>query len=189
MPRIQRPYYNLHQVTTGQYTSGNEFVLSTGEIYIGPYHILPNGQRFTEFQPVDRSIELFEFRLNPTADILKYNTITGREINRYLTPNPFYPRPSLDDYRIGWIERFFIQQRTSPINTIIEIDSIQFNGVNTQNSPGINGVLWNRLRLEWKISKLSTDDIQYLNNRSIQMAEPSFTGISEYLTNPLEFFR
>lgn len=189
MPRIQRPYYNLHQITTGQYTSGNEFVLSNGQVYIGPYHILPNGQYFTEFQPIDSSVEIFELRLNPTEDILLYNRSTGREIDRYLTPNPYYPIPSLDDYNIGWIERFFIQKRTSPLNTIMEIDSTQFNGINTGNTSGINGILWNRLRLEWKISKLPVNDVQYLNLLSIQRAEPTFNGISGYLLNPLEFYR
>lgn len=189
MPRIQRPYYNLHQIQTGQYTTGNEFVLSTGEVYIGPYHILPNGQRFTGFQPETNSAEIFEIRLNPTADILRYNQITGKEINRYLAPNPYYPRPSVDDYRLGWIERFFIQNRNSPINTIMEIDSPQYNSINTQNSPGINGVLWNKLRLEWKISKIPMDDAKYLNLRSVQLAEPSFAGISQYIVNGLEFYR
>lgn len=188
MPRIQRPYYNLHQLTTGQYTSGNEFVISTGEVYIGPYHILPTGQRFSGFQPEVKSIELFELRLNPTADILRYNQITDGGINRYSTPNPYYPSPSLDDYKRGWIERFFIQKRTSPINTIMEIDSQQFNQINTQNNPGINGILWNKLRIEWKISKIPSADANYLNLLSIQISEPKFTGISAYITNGLEFY-
>lgn len=189
MPRIQRPFYNLHQITTGQYTAGKEFVISTGEIYIGPYHILPNGQRFTGFQPEDRSIELFELRLNPTEDILRYNRITGNEINRYLAPNPYYPNPASIEYNRGMIERFFVQKRSSPINTIMEIDSLQFNGINTQHNIGINGVIWNKLRIEWKISKIPINDAGYLNSLSIQRSEPSFKGISAYLIDPLEFYR
>lgn len=189
MPRIKRPHYNLHQITTGQYTTGNEFVLVDGSIYTGPYHILPNAQRFTGFQPEASSVEIFELRLNPTDDILRYNQITGNEINRYITPNPYYPVPSADDYRLGWIERFFIQKRTSPVNTIMEIDSTQYNSINVQNSPGVNGILWNRLRVEWKISKFPSADANYLNLLSLSRAESTFPGISAYLTNGLEFYR
>lgn len=186
MPRIQQPHYNLHQIRTGQYSSGDEFVLVDGSIYIGPYHVLPNGQRFTEFQPTDKSVELFELRLNPTQDILRYNQITGNEVNRFSAPNPYYPIPSLDDYRRGWIERFFIQKRTSPVNTIMEIDSGQYNKINSPE--GINGTLWNKLRLEWKISKMPVEDARYLNALSCQRNEPNFSGISSFL-NPLEFYR
>ena len=186
MPRIQQPHYNLHQIQTGQYSSGDEFVLVDGSIYIGPYHILPNGQRFTEFQPTDKSVELFELRLNPTQDILRYNQITGNRVNRFSAPNPYYPIPSLDDYSRGWIERFFIQRRTSPINTIMEIDSGQYNKINAPE--GINGTLWNKLRLEWKISKIPVKDAEYLNALSCQRAESAFAGISTFLS-PLEFYR
>lgn len=189
MPRIQQPYYNVHQITTGQYTSGDEYVLQSGEIYIGPYHILPNGQRFTGFRPEDNSVELLELRLFPTADMLRYNMITGNEANRYTDPNPVYPSPTEDDYKIGQFERYFIQKRTSPHNTIIEIDSTQFNQVNTLNNPGLNGAIWNKVKIIWKISKIPAIDADYLNRLACQRAEPAFPGVSSHLRDGLEFFR
>lgn len=189
MPRISQPYYNLHQISTGHFTSGGEFVLYSGEEYIGPYHILPNGQRFTEFRPTQKSVELYELRLNPTFDILKYNQITGNKVNQYVVPISFEPLPNLDDYNRGWIERFFLQKRNNAEFTIIEIDSNQFNSINTKNNPGINGIIYNSLRIEWKISKLPKDDIFYLNSRTIQLNEPNFNGLTRYLINPLEFYR
>ncbi len=127
MSRISRPYYNLHQITTGKYSSGGEFVIKDGSIYIGAYHILPNGQKFSGFRPEKGSIELYDLRLNPTQDIQRYNQITGNAINRYLTPISFSPLPTLEEYNNGRIERFFIQKRNSALNSIMEIDSIQFN--------------------------------------------------------------
>ena len=118
MSRISRPHYNLHQITTGQITDGGEFVLNDGSIYIGAFHILPNGQRFTEFQPNEKSVEIFELRLNSTQDILRYNQITGKSINKSVNPISFQPSPTLDDYKKGRIERFFIQKRNSTLNTI-----------------------------------------------------------------------
>ena len=189
MPRISQPYYNLHQIITGRYSSGNEFVLKNGEIYVGSYHILPTGQRFSGFQPEPSSVELFELRLNPTQDILRYNQITGNEINRYIPPILYSPIPTLDDYKKGKIQRFFVQKRNSPLNTILEIDYNQFNSINTENNPGINGVIYNKVLLEWRISKISTQDASYLNNLEIQKNLPNFPYLNLYLTNTLEFYR
>lgn len=189
LSRISKPYYNLHQITTGQFTDGNEFALNDGTIYVGSYHILPNNQRFTEFQPNGKSVELFELRLNPTQDILRYNQITGNAINKYIAPISFQPNPSLDDYKKGRIERFFIQKRNSSLNTIIEIDSNQFNSINTLNNPGINGVIWNKLKINWIISKIPKEDAFYLNQQQLIRNSINFPGIGIFITNPLEFYR
>lgn len=41
MTRIQKPYFNLHQITKGLITNGGEFVVKDGSEYIGMFHILP----------------------------------------------------------------------------------------------------------------------------------------------------
>ena len=189
MPRIKQPFYNLHQLTLGKYTEGGEFVLKNGELYVGSYHILPSGQMFSGFRPEKGSVELFELRLNPTPDILRYNQITGKEINRYSTPSSFSPNPTLDDYNRGKIERFFIQKRNSALNSIMEIDSIQYNQINVKNNPGINGIIYNKVKLEWIISKLPVDDASYLNGLTISKNTPNFPYLETFLTNTLEFYR
>lgn len=187
--RIAKPHYNLHQIDTGKYTSGNEYALVDGQPYTGPYHILPNGQKFTGFRPDRSSVELFEIRLNPTPDILRYNAVTSNGIDRYSAPYPYYPMPTLDDYARGHFQRFFIQKRNSPLNSIMEVNVEQYNSVNTQGNPGLNGVVWNRLLLEWKISKIPKADAEYLNSSAVARSEPSFPGIINHLPNGLEFFR
>lgn len=189
MPRVSRPYYNLHQITTGKYTEGGEFVLYNGEPYTGGYHVLPNGQKFTGFNPEDKSVELFEQRLNPTQDILRYNQVTGNTINKYVPPIPYQPSPTTDDYKRGRFERYFVQKRNSPLNTTMEIDGQQFNQINTLNNPGINGVLYNKLKLDWKISKIPKEDAYYLNKLLLQKNTPTFPGIGEFVNNPLEFYK
>jgi hypothetical protein len=189
MTRIQKPHYNLHQIQTGLYSSGGEFTIKTGEEYIGSYHILPTNQKFSGFRPEPTSVELFELRLNPTPDILRYNQITGNEINRYNPPISFSPNPNADDYKRNKIERFFVQKRNSPLNTIVEIDQPQFASVNTQNNPGINGVIWNKVRLDWIISKIPINDAEYLNSREIQKNLINFPHLDLILTNTLEFYR
>lgn len=189
MARIQQPFYNLHQIEKGLITSGDEFVLKSGEIYVGMFHILPTGQRFSGARPEKGSVEIFELRLNPTPDILKYNQLTGNEINRYSTPISFSPNPNLDDYKRGRIERFFIQKRNSAMNSIMEIDQIQFASINLKNNPGINGVIWNKVRIDWIISKIPMNDAEYLNGRTIAKNSIEFPYLGTFLTNNLEFYR
>lgn len=189
MGRVQQPYYNLHQITTGQYTNGGEFVLRNGEIYIGSYHVLPTQQRFTGFRPEPGSVELFELRLNPTDDILRYNRLTGNTINKYVSPQQIQPEISDDDYGRGRIDRLFVQKRNSPQNTITEIDYLQYNSINTSNNEGISGVTWNSCNIEWIISKISKADAAYLNEISIKRVLPAFPHLDAYLTDLSEFYR
>lgn len=189
MPRISKPYYNIHQIKTGQYTSGNEFVFLDGTDYVGSYHVLPNGQRFTGFQPESTSMELIVKRIESTPDLLRYNQINDLSVSQYLPPISFQPNPSTEDYRLGKIQRFFIQKRNSPLNTIMEISAEQFNSINTQNNPGINGIIYNSTGFEWIISKIPIQDAQYLNQRTLAKYEILFPYIGKFIVNPLEFYK
>lgn len=186
---VQRPYYNLHQIVAGQYTSGNEFVLEDGTDYIGQYHILPSNQYFTEPRPMTDSVEIFLKRSDVTPEALVYNKIQNRKTSQYEVPVAMDPRPTTEDYNAGEMERYFVQKRTSPLNTIIEIDSIQYNKINTINNPGINGILWNKLKINWKISKLPKEDIVWHNTKTVIESNSKFPGLGRYLQNKLEFFK
>ena len=186
---VSRPYYNLHQIITGQYSSGGEYVYKDGTDYIGPFHILPSEQFFTGPRPEPNSKEIFVKRLEITPDILRYNINAGGTTSRYETPIPISRFPTSDEYSIGEMERYFVQKRNSPRNTIIEIDYIQFNKINKQNSPGINGVVWRELLLTWKISKLSSNDAYAWNQRIVISNENIFPGLQNFLSNFLEFYR
>ena len=186
---IQVPYYNQHQIISGQYTEGNDFVSKDGVDYVGLYYIIPTGQRFTGSRPEPKSQELFVKRINQTSDTLIYNNLNDNSFPKYVNPVLMVSFPESDDYGRGFMERFFVQKRNSPINTIMEINSEQFNKVNTTNKPGINGVIWNKLRLNWKISKIPQQDAKTLNGLSIVKAEHNFPYISRYLTDLLEYYK
>lgn len=186
---VSRPYYNLHQIITGRYTSGDEYVLEDGTDYVGPFHILPTNQLFTGPRPEPKSKEIFEKRLDVTNDILRYNINTGNKTSRYETPIAISRVPTGDEYAIGIMERYFVQKRNSPSNTIIEIDNIQFNKINQQNNPGINGVIWKELLINWRISKIPKQDAYELNRRLVTEAENNFPGLKNFLSNYLEFYK
>lgn len=186
---IKRPYYGIHQIITGQYTAGGEFVLDDGNDYIGVYHILPNGQRFTHPRPKPSSKELHEKRTDMAEDVIFYNRLTRREISRHTYPIQYQPIPTNDDYEFGQIERYFVQKRNDPRNTILEIDGQQFNQINVNNSPGINGVIWNSVIIPWRISVISREHAADLNRTALIDAEHNFVGIGAYITNVLEFYK
>ena len=186
---LRRPYYGLHQIVTGQYTSGNEYVLDDGSDYIGSYHILPNGQRFTYSVPKLTSVELFEKRNDITEMVKTYNNIIDQNISRYVSPKPYQPIPDGVDYEIGQIFRYFVQKRNNAKMTITEIDNEQFSSINLINAPGINANIWNSLIIPWKISKIPANDVSIINRRTLVAAEHNFPYIGIYLPNVLEFYR
>lgn len=186
---ISNPYYNLHQLTLGQYTDGNEFVTDDGADYIGLYHIIPTGKRFSGARPEPTSVELLVKRLLQTNDSKVYNKITNSDYPNYVNPILLTPNPSTDDFKVGQIERYFVQKRNNPRTTIIEINSNQFNKINTTNKPGINGIIWNKLLINWKISKIPIDDAKFINYLTLVKAENKFPYISQYLTNTLEYYK
>lgn len=188
MPVIQHPYYAQHQVLTGQYTPGDEFILENGNDYIGGYHVLPSNQFFTGFSPNDKSIELF-IKLNDVSqDVKTYNKVNNIITSKYIGPIPYLVRPTLDDYNDGFVYRYFVQKRNNPLVTIIEIDVDQYNKINNRNQPGMNSTVWNSAIIKWKING---SYVQEFNDREIvdQQIEKGFIGLKSYLKDLFQFFK
>jgi len=164
-------------------------VSQDGVDYIGTYHILPNEQIYSGEIPKKDSLELFVKRIDISDAVLKYNNLRGVGISKYLSPIPFQPQPTTDDYFSGEIQRFFVQKLNNPTVTITEIDMPQYNSINIVNAPGINGDIWNSILLVWKISRISPDDVAVLNRRELVKAEIQFPGLGLYIPNVLEYYR
>ena len=182
---LKRSYYGIHQVLTGQYTPGGEYILKDGTDYIGLYHVLPNGKIFTQAQPNANSVELYIKQIDVSPDVLKYNMLTERDLPQYVSPVPYLPILTADDYERGVIERFFVQRKNNPL----EIDVNQYNKMNRNNSPGINLDIYRGAVIEWHISVVSVGDAITLNMFNIRQAEYIIIGLSNYLTNLLEFYK
>lgn len=183
---INRPYYGQHQILTSQYAKLGEFVLIDGTDYEGMYHELPNGQTFTGETQSLKSIEIIKKDFNVSPDVRQYNNIRGNSIVTYTSPKLFFPIITKDDYDNGYIERFFVQKRNNPVNTVIEISYDEYTNIGTD--PGnINSMAWNNVFIRWKISKLTPDILSTLNKMEVDIAEIVFPGLKKYLSNYLEF--
>lgn len=183
------PYYPLSKIKTGLYTKGGEFIsyFENEKDYIGLYHELPNGEYWTEDIPIpNKSYRLIKKRFELSKDVILYNSIREREQSNYVQPIAYYPIVTDADYERGVISRFFVQKRSSPNNTIIEIDAPQQNSINRSNQIGISYLVWNNCAVNWHINGQYAEQI---NRNSVDRAEINFPGIKNYLRNLLEFWK
>ena len=183
---LTRPYYPLHQIRRSLHTKGGEFYTEDGTVYTGLYHILPTEQAFTGAIPVKESVELFPLKGN-IAQAKFYRKNTNIRTGNYESPVYYLAKPSGDEINNGYMIRYFVQKRTSPLSTIIEVDRDQFSSVNTINGPGINGAIWNKVFLHWNIRGSNTKAMIEVNRQTLFKYETNFPGISNYLNNLLEY--
>jgi hypothetical protein len=122
-----------------------------------------------------------------------YNTETFRMRSNvkggYRSPIPFKPSPTDYDYKYGYITRYFLQKRTSPQNTIIEVSEDDYSALSPSPSPtDISDKVYNNISIDWVIvgnEGYVTDS----NKKLLENAEKSFRGIKNYLSNLLEFYK
>lgn len=184
MARQIEPYFSINTIITGQYTPGNQFITSKGDEYIGLYHILPNKEIWSEELPSKKSFKLQEKLFNVSESVKTYNKINDIDVSRYTSPQVYQPLLTSQDYKVGYVLRFFVQKRNNPFVTIHEISGDQYSSINSRNFSGINGSIWNYTSIKWIISGKSASD---MNKRSIAKCETTFPGITSYLSNTLEF--
>jgi len=183
------PFYPSHKIESGKYTNGNEFVLDDTKQhdYIGLYHILPNGDYWTESSPHEDSKKLIPKRMMVSNDVKQYNTLKNRTAGNHISPIPYYPILDPIDYELGYVMRYFVQKRNNPYVTITEIDPTQYNTLNSTNNPGISSVLWNSVEIKWTLKGVYA---MQLNLQEIRRGENNgFINLSNYLKDPLEFWK
>lgn len=111
-------------------------------------------------------------------------------------PALFEPEPTVNDYRNGFITRYFARA-TNGSQKITEIDEIQFRSYNTLGR-GLNAKIYEVFSINWKISGPRNDiykgkipvrnGVEDTNSNILELTEESYAGISDYLDDPLEFW-
>jgi hypothetical protein len=89
------------------------------------------------------------------------------------------PNPTEDDYKIGYIQRYFIQKANDNTAYIYEVDSSNF--LDFQLSP-----YFKTSTIRWRISG-STDEIRESNSKSIKIGMKEISSLHLYLPNTLQF--
>ena len=189
-------YYPKAHITEKLFTEGKEWMSTSGQEYVGYYHRYIDGLVMTEavYNPL-KSIQLIPY-VNQTINSsnAEYNKLITKKT--YKSPTYSIYVPVLKDYNNGFFKRHFIVPRNSKTYTdIIEINNSQYSDWLTKR---INSDYYNAIQINWKLTGPLTDtynDKRYLvsygvtdsNKRSIELANIQMPGISDYITNYIEF--
>ena len=114
----------------------------------------------------------------------RYWELTSREYEHHTPPKSHLPVVTDDDYKRGIITRYFVQKMNNPEKTIVEINLDQANKMNRTNKPGINGLLYRKLVINWS---LHPTDAETHNMKTVRSNEIDFPGLQNYLINLTEF--
>jgi len=102
-------------------------------------------------------------------------------------PKQYFPQLTAEDYRIGYIERYFAKPRTNPQGVIIEIDKDEYNSL-TGLFPTPVGLHYNVIKLRWLI-RGTFEAIQRSNSSTVAFQEKYMPRISLHLRNMLQFWQ
>lgn len=122
-------------------------------------------------------------RLQSTMiDIDRYNQISN-SIGDFLNPNikPFLPTPSNDDYKRGYIVRYFTKSATNPTSPIYEVKLNTFSTLSSN-------PLYITTELDWRISG-ELEEVKKSNRVSLQIASEFIPKLKLYLPNLLQFYK
>ena len=195
-------YYPPFKIITDQNTLGGEFLLN-GKTYVGKYYITYDKKAYTGPSPqigpnelLERDIE-YSYKNVPTnpnvisiidegvgeeIGVHTKNTISGK-------PNSYYPQPTDDDYRKGYIIRYFTKKENER-GFITEISEETYNSI-------VNGTadfdirLYQVTTILWKLTGPlnNTRKSQYnvipgiieTNTRLTETANKTFLGIVDFI--------
>jgi hypothetical protein len=190
-------YYPKSHIITNLRTDGLEWMLEDGTEYKGYYHKYIDGTVLTgavynksESKKLIPYISSAEQPNNVIYDKLKKRPA-------YRPPHNTIALPTLDDYKEGKFARYFIRRRNyTSFQDIIEIDKKQFKLWKNPKG-GIDPNIYDALTLDWKLTGPLHDSIinQYhtefgvydTNQRLILLKEKDFPGLSNFLTDYIEF--
>jgi hypothetical protein len=91
------------------------------------------------------------------------------------------PSPTDDDYKVGYITRYFTQKGNDTNSYIYEVTERQFS--NLSNNP-----FYRIVELDWKISG-EREEVREMNRKSIRFASKDMKSIGLYLPNHLQFHK
>ncbi len=202
----KRPVYSpSYQIEKGQFTAGKELMFfDTYQEYVGLYHTYPNGATYSGAEWTSRSIPLVPFTIaNAKTDLLsekgekigvsdslnntQYFQLTEARFNKHYPPPYYYPIPTVENYDVGFINRFFAQKINDRSN-ITEINPTEYDKRNPDNKPGIDEGLYKFLKIEWSITG-PVDDVRKANIKVLEYNEQFMPGIKSYLSDPDEFHK
>ena len=163
-----------------------DFYTLDGKPYKGAYYIEKGTNIAYTYSPKTKKRKvLVPYYVHNTETVRMRTSIKGG----YKSPTSYKPSPTDYDYRYGYIIRYFLQKRTSPQNSIVEVSENDFQSVSPNPSyTKIDEKSYNSLELLWTI----TGNKKYVSNANrlaLISSEKLFPGIKNFLPNLLEYYK
>lgn len=193
-------YYPSFKVIKNQNTSGTEFLLN-GRPYSGKYYLTYDGRAFSgpspEVGPSDLLTKVVSSQSAPGLNNLNLSDSSKKDlanrtgvVNRIPgKPNAYYPQPTEQDYRKGYVIRYFTKKENEK-GFITEISENEYNTI-------INGTadydisIYQTTTILWKLTGPlnSTRTSQYnvipgiidTNKRLTETSNKNFLGIVDFI--------
>lgn len=191
-------YYPKDEVITGLYTRGREYMTLNDEEYVGPYHAYSDGAIYSGGNFVKgKSFPLVPYRLEEPKQNLIYDKVAENEFPKYLTIQHSLPEITEENYKKGYVTRYFAKKHNNINSPIIEISEEMYNEIKTMNYS--SSYLYKIIELKWKISGKINDT--YTNNvriesgvvdtnrRTLAIKEKEMVGISDHLNNLTQYYK
>lgn len=182
--------YSKSEIVNDLYTFGNEWMTSDKQEYKGLYHryTLTNETYTDATWNESTSKPLFPLVREPKI-VQEYNNIKKiKSTYESIVTSPVTITPA--DIKLGYIFRYFLKKINEPI--YIEISKTQFDDY--QSKLDIN--LYASAQCQWYISgpketiskPVKKPGVIELNTKAIAELQKTLPGISQKLTNPLQFY-
>lgn len=116
-------------------------------------------------------------------DISRYNRILEVDNTEFIIPRvqTLVPSPTSDDYKKGYLQRYFIQKTNDESGYIYEVENYYYTEV--LSNPFFRGVV-----LKWKISG-NREEVKEMNRKSVNYVSKDMKNLSLYLPNYLQFHK
>lgn len=114
--------------------------------------------------------------------IIKYNKIKllPQEFEE-VSIDTFVPQPEDNDYKRGYIKRYFIQKANDINSPIFEIEKTQYSKISLN-------PFYKTISLDWRL-KGDRNEVIKSNSKSVLLAEKNMKLIGLHLPNKLQFYK
>jgi hypothetical protein len=200
-------YYPSFKIETNLNTNGDEFLLN-GKSYVGKYYLTYDNRSFSgpspEVGPSELLTKIVTVQSAPGLNNLNLSNTSKRElanktnlVNRIPgKPNSYYPQPTEQDYKKGYVIRYFTKKENEK-GFVTEISQDEYNTI-------INGTadyditIYQTTTILWKLTGPlnSTRMSQYnvipgiidTNKRLTESANKTFLGIVDFINGEYSKF-
>lgn len=198
-------YYPSSRVKTNLNTNGTEFFLN-GIPYSGKYYLTFDGNAYSGANPIfgkNEPLQKISDAVTPSVNSNAASRSVMSSLNKKIkspkkndSPVPYYPIPVDQDYKRGYITRYFLK-RVNDKGYVTEISSVEYADINN-GSAKYDVSLYQTIEIMWKLTgplhkvRISQYDtragIVDTNERLVLEAEKTFVGIKDFIGGEYDKF-